>query len=175
MVRMAVLRDGLGQREAAPRFEIERGTLNPMTPFAFAGGAKPDAGRLSTLSGFGAHPGSLRALTGIPANLPAGAPLVIVPHGPDVASDLDGPWPTLSIRGRRGMREAGPARERIALPVGRGGGPGGGGGAARDGAPASPAAALGRSGHGAARRAPGLRRLPPWKRPTRSPSLTASA
>jgi len=38
-------------------------------------------GRLGPLEGFGRNPGALRALMHVPADLPAGAPLVVVLHG----------------------------------------------------------------------------------------------
>lgn len=41
----------------------------------------PGQDRLADLDGLGANPGALRARTYIPANLPAGAPLVVVLHG----------------------------------------------------------------------------------------------
>jgi len=54
---------------------------NMMNPFADAGEDKPAIDRLSGMSEFGSDPGSLRALTYIPEDLPENAPLVIVLHG----------------------------------------------------------------------------------------------
>ncbi|MCY7279923.1 MAG: hypothetical protein LH610_03335, partial [Sphingomonas bacterium] len=38
-------------------------------------------GRLAPMTGFGANPGALEARVYVPANLPAGAALVVVLHG----------------------------------------------------------------------------------------------
>ncbi|UKV15641.1 PHB depolymerase family esterase [Thalassospiraceae bacterium SW-3-3] len=54
---------------------------NLMNPFAYIIEDEPAPDRLSNLGTFGTNPGSLRALTYIPKDLPAGAPLVIVLHG----------------------------------------------------------------------------------------------
>lgn len=54
---------------------------NLMNPFAYIIEDEPTPDRLSNLGTFGTNPGSLRALTYIPKDLPAGTPLVIVLHG----------------------------------------------------------------------------------------------
>lgn len=55
--------------------------LNLMDPFTYMAGSSGPDDRLSSLSEFGSNPGALKALTYIPADLPVGAPLVIVLHG----------------------------------------------------------------------------------------------
>lgn len=72
-----------------------------MNPFADAGEAKPAIDRLSRLNEFGSDPGSLRALTYIPDDLPRNAPLVIVLHGCRQTAegyDYGSGWSTLADR-----------------------------------------------------------------------------
>ncbi|MES2289823.1 MAG: PHB depolymerase family esterase [Pseudomonadota bacterium] len=60
-------------------------------------GSKGD--RLKDLTGFGSNPGTLRARTYIPANLPANAPLVVVLHGCTqnaAGYDLSSGWSVLA-------------------------------------------------------------------------------
>lgn len=78
--------------------------LNFMNPFAYFG-ESGDTGdtddRLSKLSEFGSNPGSLRALTYIPEDLPVGAPLVIVLHGCEQSAedyDRGSGWSDLADR-----------------------------------------------------------------------------
>ena len=61
----------------------------------------PGQGRLSDIADFGSNPGGLRARTYIPADLPSGAPLVVVLHGcTQTAADYDhgSGWSSLADR-----------------------------------------------------------------------------
>jgi poly(hydroxyalkanoate) depolymerase family esterase len=74
---------------------------NIMNPFANMLDDNPSINRLSELTEFGTNPGSLRALTYIPDNLPENTPLVIVLHGSSQTSaeyDSGSGWSELADR-----------------------------------------------------------------------------
>lgn len=65
------------------------------------GGIAPGPGRLAPLEAFGRNPGNLRGWVHVPADLPAGAPLVVVLHGctqTAAAYDHGSGWSTLADR-----------------------------------------------------------------------------
>lgn len=64
--------------------------LNIMDPRTYMGGIDGQNDRLADLNEFGSNPGALNAKIYIPADLPAGAPLIVVLHGSDqTAAEYD--------------------------------------------------------------------------------------
>jgi len=77
----------------------------------------PGQGRLSDIADFGSNPGGLRARTYIPADLPSGAPLVVVLHGcTQTAADYDHGSGWSSLADRHGFALLFPEQQRSNNP-----------------------------------------------------------